>query len=254
MEERSRIFIACAFGAGIGAFLTLEIHPYFWWVGLIVGGFVGYLFYDLKEVIRAISQAVYASGGIVSISWKLMKRRFTDADHWRKWRLSFVHGLAFGSIFYFPFLLVLGWVLPPEEKAELLFILAGWILLVSTGAIIQAFFDAKHPWAEEAYQNTKDDILQYNMFTIYFYYPSRLLIRGLRALPKTLHELWRIVWHVFVLIHSERRLLCGLDAAIGAGVGYFSGNVLVGALAGGIVGLLNFEIVSKRILHLVPNS
>ena len=66
----------------------------------------------------------------------------------------------------------------------------------------------------------------------------------------------RFVRNVFILIHSELRLLCLLDGGLGAVagtliVGTLAGT-LVGALAGGVFGVLNFEIVSKRLLRLVP--
>ena len=56
----------------------------------------------------------------------------------------------------------------------------------------------------------------------------------------------------FILVHSELRLLCGVDAAIGALVGFLIGSVVLGALAGGLLGLLNYELVSKRWLKCVP--
>lgn len=54
------------------------------------------------------------------------------------------------------------------------------------------------------------------------------------------------------IIYSDMRLLCGTDAALGAAIGYFAGNPIIGAAAGGIIGVLNFELVSKRLLKLVP--
>jgi len=45
-----------------------------------------------------------------------------------------------------------------------------------------------------------------------------------------------------------------VDAMLGTVVGYFYGNALIGALAGGIFGVINFEIVSKRLLKLKPVS
>ncbi len=50
----------------------------------------------------------------------------------------------------------------------------------------------------------------------------------------------------------NRTMKVFLACAIGASIGYFSGNALIGALAGGVFGVLNYEILSKRILHLVP--
>lgn len=66
----------------------------------------------------------------------------------------------------------------------------------------------------------------------------------------------RFGWHLFKLIHSEKRLLCGVDGAIGGAVSYLwfssSANPLVVVLFGGLLGagfgILNWEVVSKRLL------
>ena len=59
---------------------------------------------------------------------------------------------------------------------------------------------------------------------------------------------------LFIQIHSEMRLLCMTDAFLGAVVGFFAGSVLLGAISGGLLGLLNYEIVSIRILKLNPRK
>ena len=59
---------------------------------------------------------------------------------------------------------------------------------------------------------------------------------------------------VVVAIHSDRRLMCLTDAATGAVIGGYTGNAVVGCLLGIVIGLANYEIVSKRILKLVPIS
>jgi len=64
----------------------------------------------------------------------------------------------------------------------------------------------------------------------------------------------KIFCAVFIIIHSEIRLLCGVDAVIGAAAGYFTGSAIIGALAGGLIGVINYEIVSRRVLHLVPTK
>ncbi len=60
-------------------------------------------------------------------------------------------------------------------------------------------------------------------------------------------------WKLFKLVHSDRRLLCGLDAAIGAAAGIGFHNPILGALAGGLVSIADYEIVSKRWLKVVTN-
>lgn len=70
MDRVLKIFIACALGAGIGTAVALQLHPYFWWVGLITGGLVGYFSYEFKAVCRAVPQAWKEVVG-----WKPDKRK-----------------------------------------------------------------------------------------------------------------------------------------------------------------------------------
>ena len=58
--------------------------------------------------------------------------------------------------------------------------------------------------------------------------------------------------HLFLLIHSDMRVLCMTDAALFAGVGYFLGSALWGAILGGLFGVLNYKVVSEYILGIVP--
>ncbi|MBU2634972.1 hypothetical protein KJ841_00650 [Patescibacteria group bacterium] len=74
----------------------------------------------------------------------------------------------------------------------------------------------------------------------------------------------RFGWELFKLIHSEKRVLCAIDGTIGGTIAFFCfasasltfpQQILVvffGGLLGAVIGVLNYEIVSKRLLHLVP--
>jgi hypothetical protein len=71
----------------------------------------------------------------------------------------------------------------------------------------------------------------------------------------------RFVWYLFKFIHSEKRVLCGIDGTLGGTISYacftstsmpFAEQVLLavfGGLLGAVIGVANWEIVSKRILH-----
>lgn len=71
----------------------------------------------------------------------------------------------------------------------------------------------------------------------------------------------RFAWHLFRLIHSDERVLCSIDGTLGGVVAYvwlISPSmslmeqvvlVLFGGLFGVAFGVINWEIVSKRILH-----
>ena len=58
--------------------------------------------------------------------------------------------------------------------------------------------------------------------------------------------------YLFIMIHSDLRLLCGIDTAIGTITGYLGDNALIGATVGDALDTINLEIISKRWLKLVP--
>ena len=61
----------------------------------------------------------------------------------------------------------------------------------------------------------------------------------------------RMVWRVFKLIHSDMRVLCMTDAALGALAGYYLGSALIGGFIGAGLGWVNYQLVSVRWLKLV---
>lgn len=88
--------------------------------------------------------------------------------------------------------------------------------------------------------------------------PKHLVIGILKVIQLCVLFLWRL----FKLIHSEKWVLCATDGTLGGLASYlwlapstttFSGHVvlvLFGGLLGEVFGVANWEIVSKRILHI----
>ena len=82
------------------------------------------------------------------------------------------------------------------------------------------------------------------------------------ALFKALYFLGVFAWQLFILIHSNERLLCAIDGTLGGAMSYIwlaptatsitakIVLVLFGGFLGAAFGVLNWEIVSKRILHI----
>ena len=99
-----------------------------------------------------------------------------------------------------------------------------------------------------------------NPVSVFFWHLPRGLFFGARWLISGIPEAIKVciisvrflknfTMTLFRLIHSELRLLCAVDAAIGTAIGYFAGNLLAGAIAGGLLGVINYEIITVRVMR-----
>lgn len=250
-----KVFFGTAVGAGIGALLALQ-WAMFWWAGALVGGVIGYLAYDLPEFARA-----------VRTTWKKMWAWRIPQGYWRAvgWTsaglLSLVVTVCLGVM---ALLALCGSSRPSVELWAAMggVCLAGVFCSVLMVALA-LFANASPVLRSEAVLDTFRFYLhQWNPVKVYLYWPVWGMVWCLKRLPRVLAAAPRVIanmaiWTaqfvvaVFRLIHSDLRLLCGVDAMLGAAIGFFAGSALVGAVAGGIIGVLNFEILSKRVLGLV---
>jgi hypothetical protein len=64
----------------------------------------------------------------------------------------------------------------------------------------------------------------------------------------------RFVGKAFVYVHSSRRTLCLVDAALGAAVGYHYANPIIGAVVGALLGAIKYQLVSVRLLRIAPQT
>ena len=281
----SKIFGACSLGAVIGAVVALQVAPQVWWVGLIIGAFVGYLSYDFKEVRSAAPEAWRAVMGqareVRANFLGLIKQWLTKPhpiahtaavltlpyywiwiaptimqemalrEHPEWWVAdkvaAYVFPYMFAAMFYGVFTAATSWIL---------------VIFAKMGSFIGEncywypfMVNHEYEWPQMAeelekqgfhrgewtYRNfwrwTAKGVL---LFVPVILYGVFMIVRGCYRFLRTL----------FVLIHSEIRLLCACDAAIGAAAGYFYGNPLIGGVVGGIFGVLNYEVVSKRLLRI----
>lgn len=240
MNRSLKIFVACALGGGIGAFVALQLNSFFWWLGLIAGGFAGYITYDFGEVISAIHKAWKKAAGQIPKSEGIAVFLFAVS------MLScFGTAWLIASLFYL-------WGGITEKMAENVIILPAMVFMMVCVIISFARLIRQEGLARESKNGAiffRKMALRSSPPMIFFYYPGWIIFAAFKhGIPFG----WKFGKLVFVLIHSEIRLLCMLDAAIGAGVGYYFGSALIGALAGGLLGVFNFQIISKRVLKLVP--
>jgi len=255
MNRTLKVFIACFLGGGIGALVALQLTFYFWWIGMLVGGLVGYLSYEFNAVLQAIPKA-----------WRKATTWRPDWDYWKAYWKAVSVGWGYA-------LLV---CLTPASAlwgaTYLLWKLGAAIDGIGALTIFGALFLAVAvlaPPAEIAccptsewpgrWKNLRKLAIMLNPVSVFFWWLPLgiwklvlLVPAGIRKIGRGISSLLRFFWYLFRFIHSEFRLLCALDAALGAGIGFFTGSPLIGALAGGVIGILNFEILSKRVLHFVP--
>lgn len=273
-----QVALATGLGAFVGSLLALELGGWMWWLGALTGGLVGYLTYEFKAVLKALPVAWRAAW--TAVAWrppaktgKVIRRIFVPA-----W-LTYTYGyVSYGIPFLTGFPLFLSAI--PNSQGDYLnfswaslvgahifgYVLFG-VIALSPAVFTMApsrCYSSRYRFRLLLKANAKFR-RGCNPALVYGYWLPRglwWLVTGLgqaiiclpAAAIATLRLVLSFVKALFLAVHSEIRLLCGVDAAIGATIGYFSGNAVFGLMAGGVVGVLNFELVSKRWLRLVPNG
>ena len=232
---KRKVFIASGVGGFIGTLVALSVNPMFWWIGMLIGGIIGYL-YDFREVLRAIK-----------IAWRTTIR-------WRpEWKLVIKHSFWM-YIFSLNFVPIgIGLVVLSGEKLSVIAILDLMIkmCLGITGFIVVYSF----VFVEGMKREGKDHIIIEYIETLQSLTPFHVsLIYVPKYVPKLCRKGVVFIKKVIILIHSDIRLLCGFDAGFGTAVGYYIGNPIIGMLAGGLIGILNYELISKKVLHLSPKK
>lgn len=219
---KEKIFTACFLGAMIGALTGINLGIG-WFGGGVVGFVVGYITYDFRRVTsttRMVAGEVYDE----LVNWKPDRQRwiatvmyllatvrlgFTVAlplELWMWWR-----GSEFGSI------LIIGVLIP------MLFLLVSSLELdrvESTGELrfMTRMIPAQNP-------------IKFWLWTA----PKWIIMLSIRIITLIfgiIKRIPRFVIGVLQIIHSDIRLLCATDAAIGAVVGSIFGSAILGALVG----------------------
>lgn len=268
MKTSTKVFFATALGALVGTVISLEINNWFWWIGLIVGGLVGYLSHDFKKVIKAIPKA-----------WE----KTEDENKRIIFKRSFFHLLAISNAVTsitlgIVVLIILGNL---NIETEIIYddikLIILCISLICLALIILSFVmalwksyetDYIHIGENESKMNKKVSIIFFPLlspFTAIFY-----TLKGLWLLTKGIYLnrieivkfLFITIWvtiakffkNLFILIHSDVRVICFIDACIGTALGFYFQSPIIGCLAGGVIGWFNYQIVSIKILKLSPKN
>lgn len=231
-----RFLLACALSF-IGSVIALELGAY-WWAGLALGFVAGYLGYDLSEVVTAVPRAwkaarLYINGPPVSKD---------------QLRLAF-YGFGAGVSLMANFLVLIfavdyfhGFARPPH-----LFAAISSLLIGAVGTI---------PSKIDTIEGHKKIIIAVHPIPLFFWWVPRGIVWVIKRIPSALAIIGRFcktfIVHVFRYVHSNARLLFGIDVAIGVAVGHFTGSALLGGLAGGAWWLLDWHLVSIKIMGVKP--
>ncbi len=249
-RETGKVFMACAIGAGIGSLVALEVAQAFWWLGLIVGGLAGYLSYEWRAVMRAIPVAYRAARGWHAPEryWQQVWWFFVIFVNVSSWLTAFFLASNFGAE-------------RPVSISELIYGIAVSYMGVFPPVVSLAI--ANRNITPSTTTITAMRQASYWLFPpiVVFWHLPRGIWWLMKCLPRVavviavgiahgavafVRFLRRFSGELFLRIHSELRLLCGVDAMLGAAVGYFTGSALVGALVGGLFGVLNYAVVTER--------
>jgi MFS family permease len=251
MNKSLRILIACFLGATLGALLALHFNHYFWWLGILIGAFTGYLAYDFKEVGRA-----------VAVAWKKARAEISQLKLPSRLKLkealSWVVAVTIVIIGFIILTVVIGfsWIIlfktmgmaGKNEPQSWVPLFGSCMICGLASEIIAVVMSLPNDKNETVWQYLRTFLL-INPVVLSFKI-VRYLVRLGRAIPDRI--LSRFVAHVFRIIHSDIRLLCMMDASLGALIGFKYGNPLIGGVAGAVLGILNYWFVSVRWLKLVP--
>ncbi|MDB5195518.1 MAG: hypothetical protein JWO84_702 [Parcubacteria group bacterium] len=310
MEAR-KIAIACFVGGVLCATVAFYVARPLWWLGFPAGFFGGYLTCEFRQTLGAIPRAFSAvvsgiAGTITTWYWFGYYRRHFVAVWVLFWASAMIYlkysglsrvwlpvgievsGLAsFVAMWIFSFIASVGarakgivfigsswypnresdWILEDDHRLveiDPTFLALGrwflsglWRVLVVLTVVAVAFG------------------LVWGAFTL-----AKMTLTFVGHLPA---GVWMVIWgmiafavlvmaHVMILTHSWKRVLCGLDGAIGGALSYwlfvmnhwfFTGElsfgeralvVITGGMLGAMLGLANWELLSKRLLKVAVKS
>lgn len=250
--ERKKIVFACFFGGVVTTALWLTLPAGMIKLLAILAGFcTGYLSYEFREVLDGCATA-----------WKMVTSWRPDREYWRWYPKAVLATVSLMSAVIFPPYVMFFVCIPAFRGANLLHIFLGTssFMLVMGILLAPAMIDFNPV-------RTEKDVsffIRYNFVHVYFWTIPVVLIeygwKFTRQIPAGLYFTGRFLFTIFKIIHSYKRVLCGVDGMIG---GWITGRYLIfpemslvqavamiitGGLIGAVLGIANWELVSVRLL------
>ncbi len=257
MNRTLSFLFAAALGATLGALIAIEFAPPLGFseglaatFGVIIGGLVGYIAVDFQQFLTSVLRAYQVAFALPSATISKIKivrkhYRATSSDQ-KKNGLYFAGGLFFvyAYIFYFAIFPLLAYN-PLVSGAFVTFMIA---IVLMAGFTVTLYPSTR--------AISGKSLLYWSTIGI----PHSLIFKVLPWLAVGLYKIgsWLVVQTgvflktLFVATHSDRRVLCCLDAMLGTLVGYYAGSWPLGTVSGLLFAVVSYELVSKRWLKLAP--
>lgn len=303
--ETKKISIACFIGGAICCAVALMVAPALWWLGMVAGFAGGYVSYEFREVRRAVPVALRAASNGTSWAWHSLVKYVEEwlAEPHPFAYFGAIVGLPF---FVWTASHLVNPDMQPDASSGVYIVSAVLQVIMLPIAFVQTVFAGLFILAPLAFigarvgercywwpaifgsmgeQSSRSDELDakglrreattytnvlrwtakgIGITVIFFVWTLwKYLAIGIWAM---LRFFGRFAWHLFKLIHSQKRVLCGIDGALGGAVAYVwlqptsyavgeqAVLVVFGGLLGAAFGVINWEVVSKRILHVGAKS
>ncbi len=244
--------LSCASGAGIGVLLASRFH-WNWQISVTIGGILGYIVYDYKQIIAA-----------APVAWKEAKQN----EQLHRTTLDVLAALSL-IICIMGIIIGYGELTYRLSHKNAIFAVLGMITALISG-IIMVSVPLMYPFMfgpkigdrlaariKKASNERTAENLNFLVGIVTFLCAPVLLlwtvIRLLIALVEHFMTIVRFVKNLLILIYSDVRLLVGISSVIGGTVGHFwNDSVLIGMAAGAGFGLFNYWVVSIKWLKLNP--
>lgn len=261
-SKARRIFVVCAIGTMVGLFVAVNLPSLIWWLGALVGGLISGFLYALPDIVRYTPRAARSTWRTLTYlpeAVSLLHGRVRDLPSVTKWQIASV--VIFGVYMVF-------WVWASLELLvgkPSISLLGALHLLILEVVMLGSVFSPEVEDREKIRWARKVVILATPPG------PLILVIWILIAVVKAVPEIVMVISEcarflggfaktLFLFIHSRELVLCFVDGCFGVAISYFIfvviGNMqlgptlLAGGLTGGLVGVVNYEVVSRRLLRL----
>ncbi len=282
--ETGKIAWACFIGGALCAAVALIFSPAFLWLGVLAGVAGGYVSYEFRATLRAIPVAWRQTEGKFT---KIGKEVYLRLWKYAQVRHPFVYSAVVLALPVTAWLISqiygetprdLLWILlmAPVAFIDVVFLMTGLLFaFASLGCRREGCYweygrydpiQSEEVWSRFERDWQKDG---YSEKPLTYGNAWRWLVLGLGGIFVFLLWTWwtwllrsgaQFFWNLVRLIHSKERYLCAIDGTLGGLISYVMlaqpsttsmaqvTLVLFGGLLGAALGVLNWELVSKRLL------